>query len=336
MYNKYQRIVLDSFPEFQKVKIGSLTSTNSYALKGMIEQERSRDFRKAAHFSVVVADILDRLLWRIRPYEEVEGSTDAYIERSMETMSRYFESYGARKNFERILDKLDDIIKEGRALMDPSIPPKPLIGIVGEIYLRTHTQSNQEIIRVLERHGAEVVNASIAEWVDYTTYDRVRESKIHLHLYLRQFRFDKVRDCLKQLMSHGADMLYQHFRQDMAYKRVRPLIDLEGDHRVSHLDKVLKKYDLYSFELGTEACLSIAGIMEYMHQGYNGVVNVYPFTCMPSTITSAIVRPILNRKKVPYLDAPYDGTYQPGREAALRTFMYQAYQHFDRHGRKKH
>jgi hypothetical protein len=137
-------------------------------------------------------------------------------------------------------------------------------------------------------------------------------------------------------MSHGGDMLYQHFRQDMVYKRVKSLIDLAGDHRVSHLDKVLKKHDLYSFELGTEACLSIAGIMEYMHQGYNGVVNVYPFTCMPSTITSAVMRPILNSRKVPYLDAPYDGSCQPGREAALRTFMYQAYQHYDRHGRKKH
>jgi predicted nucleotide-binding protein (sugar kinase/HSP70/actin superfamily) len=76
--------------------------------------------------------------------------------------------------------------------------------------------------------------------------------------------------------------------------------------------------------------------MEYMHDGYNGVVNVYPFTCMPSTITTSIMRPIMNREKIPFLDAPYDGTYQPGREAGIRTFMYQAYQHFKRRGRKKH
>ncbi|MBW1742392.1 MAG: CoA activase [Deltaproteobacteria bacterium] len=336
MYNKYQRIVLDSFPELRKVKIGSLTSTNSYAMKGMIEEDRGRDFRKAAYFSVVIADILDRLLWRIRPYEKEEGSTDAFIERSMVTMSELFQSYGAKKDFGKILDKLEEIIREGRALIDPSVPPKPLIGIVGEIYLRTHVQSNQDIIRMLERHGAEVVNASIAEWVDYTTYDRMREAKIGLRLYIKQLRFDKVRDCVKKLMSHGGDLLYQHFRQDKAYKRVKPLIDLAGDHRMAHLEKLLEKHDLYSFELGTEACLSIAGIMEYIHQGYNGVVNVYPFTCMPSTITSSVMRPILNRKKIPYLDAAYDGTFQPGREAAIRTFMYQAQQHCNKNGRKKH
>jgi predicted nucleotide-binding protein (sugar kinase/HSP70/actin superfamily) len=99
------------------------------------------------------------------------------------------------------------------------------------------------------------------------------------------------------------------------------------------MDEILGKEKIYSFDVGTEACLSIPGILEYVHQGYNGVVNVYPFTCMPSTITSSIIRPIMNQKKVPYLDTPYDGSFQPGREAAIRTFMYQAQQHFKRHGR---
>jgi predicted nucleotide-binding protein (sugar kinase/HSP70/actin superfamily) len=336
MYNKYQRIVLDAFPELRKVRIGALTSENSYALDGMIETERARDFRKIAYFSVVIGDILDRLLWRIRPYEREEGATDDFIERSMMTMADYFESYGAKRDFDRILDRLEEIIEEAKALVDPDIPPKPLIGIVGEIYLRSHVHANQNVISMLERYGAEVVNASIAEWVDYTTYDRIREAKKSLRLNLKQFRLDEVKAGLKQLLYYGGDMLYQHMRLAQAYKRVKPLLDLAEDHGVAHMEKSLRRHDLYSFELGTEACLSIAGIMEYMKEGYNGVVNVYPFTCMPSTITSSIMRPIMNRKKIPFLDAAYDGTYQPGREAAIRTFMYQAYQHFKRHGRKKH
>lgn len=336
MYNKYQRIVLDSLHELKKVKIASLTSENSYALKGLLEKERARDFRKAAYFSVVIGDILDRLLWRIRPYERKEGATDVFIERSMMRMADFFESYGAKKDFDRILDKLEEIVEEGKALIDPDISPKPLIGIVGEIYLRTHVRSNQNIIKVLEQYGAEVINASIAEWVDYTTYDKVRQAKVGLRLNLKQLRLDKVKSYMKQVLSYGGDLLYQHIRLDKAYGRVKPLLDLTGDHRVAHLEKTLTKHDLYSFELGTEACLSIAGIMEYMHDGYNGVVNVYPFTCMPSTITTSIMRPIMNREKIPFLDAPYDGTYQPGREAGIRTFMYQAYQHFKRRGRKKH
>jgi hypothetical protein len=110
--------------------------------------------------------------------------------------------------------------------------------------------------------------------------------------------------------------------------------DLAADHDVAHMEDVLTKYGLYNFDLGTEACLSIAGIMEYAESGCDGVVNVFPFTCMPSTITSAIVKPAMNRMKIPYFDAPYDSATQPGREAAIRTFMYQACQHFKGRGNR--
>jgi predicted nucleotide-binding protein (sugar kinase/HSP70/actin superfamily) len=334
MYNKYQRIVLDSFPDLRKLKIGSLTTGNSYSLDGMIEKEQTRDFRKTAYFSVVVADVMDRLLWRIRPYERASGMTDLFIEKAMKTMSRAFEVSGKAKDFNGILKKLDEVIEEGKSIIDPAIPPKPLIGIVGEIYLRTHVQSNQDVIRVLERYGAEVVNASIAEWVNFTTYEQKRAAKIGLRLNLKQFRIQNARVHLKKMLGYGADLFYQQMRQNQVYKRVKTLIDLPDDHQVAHLEDVLKENDLFSFDVGTEACLSIAGIMEYLREGYNGVLNVYPFTCMPSTMTSAVVKPILNRMKVPYLDTPYDGTFQPGREAAIRTFMYQAKQHLKRNGRK--
>ncbi|MFC1533769.1 CoA activase [Thermodesulfobacteriota bacterium] len=335
MYNKYQRIVLDSFPELKKLKIGSLTTGDSYSLKGMIEEEQAKDFRKVAYFSVVVGDILDRLLWKIRPYEKEPGIADDFIETAMGIMAQTFESCSVRKDFNGILDKLVEIIDDSKNIIDANIPPKPLIGIVGEIYLRSHVHSNQNIIKTLERYGAEVVNASITEWVDYTTYNKVREARIGLRLSLKQLRLNRVKTYLKQILSYGGELYYQHFRRDQAYKRVKSNINLISDHRVVHLEKIILEEDIYSFELGTEACLSIAGIMEYIREGYNGVVNVYPFTCMPSTITSSIMRPVLNLKKIPFLDAPYDVTCQPGREATIRTFMYQAQQHFKRHGRKE-
>jgi hypothetical protein len=101
------------------------------------------------------------------------------------------------------------------------------------------------------------------------------------------------------------------------------------------LEKILIKDNTYSFQLGTEACLSIAAIIDSTHSGYNGMVNVYPFTCMPSMTTSAIVRPFVKKVRMPYLDAPYDSSVQPGTETTIRTFMHQVYQHFERNGDKK-
>jgi predicted nucleotide-binding protein (sugar kinase/HSP70/actin superfamily) len=336
MYNKYQRIVLDSFPELRKVRIGYLTAEDGYSLAGVIEKERVKDLRKAAYFSIVVADILDRLLWRVRPYEREPGAADALIERSMHTMADAFETHGVRLEFDRILDHLEGLIEESKTLVDPNIPPKPLIGIVGEIYLRTHVQANQDVIRVLERYGAEVVNASIAEWINYTTYDRLRDSKIEIRLNIKQFRLARIREGLSKFLNYAGELLYQQRKQKQIYDRVSSHIDLAADHKVGHLESVLNEQDLFNFDVGTEACLSISGIVQYARERYNGVVNVYPFTCMPSTMTSAIAKPIMNQLQIPYLDTPYDSSSQPGRESAIRTFMYQAHQHFKRRGRRGH
>ena len=336
MYNKYQRIVLDAFPQLSNLKIGSLTTGDSYSLDGIIDKDLVGDLRKSLYFSLLVGDILDRLLWRIRPYEKESGMADEFVESAMEDMEKAFEAYGPKKDFKSILDKLGEIIKEAKLVIDQGVPLKPLIGIVGEIYLRCHVNSNQGIIKALERHGAEVVNATIAEWINYTSYSRLREAKIAFKLNLKQFRLREILKHLKKIVYFMGELYYQELRQKQVYRYAKSLIDLAEDHKIAHLEDILKEDDLFSFDVGTEACLSIPGILEYARQGFNGVVNVYPFSCMPSTATSAVISPVMNRLEVPYLDTPYDSSFQPGRDADIRTFMYQAHQHMNRHGRKNH
>ena len=334
MYNKFQRMVLDSFPVLDRVKIVSITTTDGYSLEGVIEHDRMLAFRKASYIAVVAADIMERLLWRIRPYETQEGITDDFIESSMRQMESFFETHAAANDFGRILDKLEEITKNGRTLIDPAIPTKPLIGIVGEIFLRMHVQSNQDVIRVLERHGAEIVNASLTEWVNYITYGQLRDSKNHFRLNLKQFNLSRLKNDLQKILSSKADLFYQEMRQRQFYNRATRLIDFEHDHKVSHLERLLKQEDIFTFDVTTETCLSVSAILQFVKEGYNGVVNVYPFTCMPGMTTSAIVKPMMNRMRIPYLDTPYDASIQPGRETAIRTFMHQAAQHFQRYGRK--
>lgn len=336
MYNKYQRIVLDSFPEYRDLKIASFTTEDGYSITGLIDKHKAGDLRKAGFYSMLIGDIMDRMLWRIRPYERKEGMADDYMEKSVNKMESAFEKYAAEKNFKKILDELEQVVEESKSVIDRSIPRKPLIGIVGEIYLRTHVRSNQDLIRIIEKHGGEVVNASITEWVNFICYYNLKKISAQLRLTLKQFNFRNVFSILKKVIKFRLELFYQELRQKQAYDRIIPLLDIENDHRVSHLDEVLEKEGLYSFKLGTEAGLSIAGILEYAREGFNGVVNVYPFTCMPSTTTSAIINPVMNEMGVPYLDTPYDSSFQPGREAAIRTFMYQAEEHMKLNGRKKH
>lgn len=332
MYNKYHRIVLDSFPDLDRVKIASLSSKDAYSLDGLIPKEKITDFRKAAYLSVVVGDILDRLLWRIRPYEKEEGMADEFIDEAMERMTESFSKHSSPKNLSGILNDLVEIVKEGKEVINPDIPQKPLIGMMGEIYVRSHLKANQDTIRTLEKYGAEVINASIAEWINYTTYDQARLARVALKLNLRRFRLKEIKESLLKYLKYNLTLFCQYKQQTKVYRMVRNYIDIEEDHKISHLEKTLKKDNTFSFEVGTEACLSIATALKHAHAGYNGVANIFPFTCMPSNLTSAIAKPLMARLNIPYIDVSYDGSFQPGREAALRTFMYQACQHLKTRG----
>jgi predicted nucleotide-binding protein (sugar kinase/HSP70/actin superfamily) len=331
LYNKYQRIVLDSFPEFRNMQISALTTRDGYSVAGLLEEGNLLRFRKGGYLSLVVADILDRLCWRVRPYEKEPGMTDAFMDQSLNLLAGTFEEHGSRNPTAPVLERLTHILEEGRRIIDPRTPPKPRIGIVGEIFLRMHRDSNQDLIRTLEACGAEVVNASLCEWVNYVSYEALRQAGKKLMLSLRLLRLPRCRDFAKKALGFGLTFLYQERVQRAVYRRAKKILDVPDDPRISLLEKTLLREGVYSFDVPTEACLSVAGILHFAKEGYNGVVNVYPFTCMPGTTTSAIVRPLIREWRFPYLDVPCDGSSQPNREAAVRTFMYQARQHFLRH-----
>jgi predicted nucleotide-binding protein (sugar kinase/HSP70/actin superfamily) len=330
MYNKFQKIILDSMPEFSSVRIGALSTSDGYSLEGLVDASKIGVLRRAAYLSVIVADVMDRLLWRIRPYEREAGAADQLIRDATKTMADSFERHGAGGSFSPVLDEFDEVLRQGAALMDPNIPRKPRIGVMGEIYLRSHVLANQDTIRNLERFGAEAVNASIAEWVNFTTYEKILEFGNRVATSLKTRKTEKLIRDVKELMKYKLELFYQQRVQSGVYRRARRILDIADDHRVGMLDRIIRKHDLYDFRIGTEASLSIAAAMSYVEEGYNGVVNIYPFTCMPGAITSSIVKPLMQRLGVPYLDAPYDSSSQPGREGSLRTFMFQAQRHFAR------
>jgi predicted nucleotide-binding protein (sugar kinase/HSP70/actin superfamily) len=327
MYNKLHRIILDAMDGFSRTPIASISSKDSYALGGLMAPELRRDFRRTAYLAVVVGDVLDRILWRTRPYEKKKGLAEAHFEASLKVMTEAVEIHGRRKRFRLVLNRLEQLAGKAKEIIDPAKPPKPLIGMIGEIYLRTHRPSNQEIIRLLEEHGAEVVNASVAEWINYVSYESSRQAGRNMVLALRRRERVGFWRHLKAWLRYQTELAYQYLRQDQVYRRVGRHLTIHPDHRVGHIERQLDGDRLFSFAVGTEACLSIGGALEYAFSGFDGIVNVFPFTCMPSTMSSAVLKPLLDRLQIPYLDSAYDGTFQPNREAAVRAFMYQASQH---------
>lgn len=327
MYNKMQRLVLDRFPEFRDIPILYISTTDGYAATAILPSDQGKLLRRLAYVATILADVLDRITWRVRPYERQPGQTDAFMAKALAEMIALIEQRGKALDFNALYALLGEIAAEAKTIIDPARPRKPKIGIVGEIYLRTHPDSNQDIIRELERFGGEVVDASLGEWVNYVSFDRGRDIRRDWRMAWKRMDVGALVDASRKWVDSRIEMAWQSWRQNQVYKNALEHLDIQPDHAISTVEAQLDQDRLFSFDIGTEAALSIGGALEYVHHHFDGVVNVFPFTCMPSTITSAILKPLLLKMNVPYMDASYDGAIQPNREVALRTFMYQAAQH---------
>jgi predicted nucleotide-binding protein (sugar kinase/HSP70/actin superfamily) len=73
-----------------------------------------------------------------------------------------------------------------------------------------------------------------------------------------------------------------------------------------------------------EAVLSIGKMVEMHRHRAAGAVNVMPFTCMPSTIVSAVTRQITTDSQgMPIINISYDGQQDPTLQTRLEAFMHQ-------------
>ncbi len=327
MYNKLQRLVLDQFPEFKDIRIAYLSTGDAYSTDGILPPEDASVFRKLAYVASVIADVFDRITWRVRPYELKSGSTDALILDALSQMQELIVNEGPRLPFDEMFNLVGDTACAAARLLDGQIPRKPRIGIVGEIYLRTHPASNQNLIREIERHGGEVVDASLAEWINFISFEGLRKLNIKVRKAWHNKSRHKLTEYVRKWLSQVLEIGWQAFRQRQVYNRALEYLDIQPDHSIWVIERHLKRQNLFSFDIGTEAALSIGGAIEYIKEGFDGIINVFPFTCMPSTICSAILKPVLTKYNVPYLDMAYDGSVQPNRDLALKTFLYQAYQY---------
>ncbi|ADU66584.1 Protein of unknown function DUF2229, CoA enzyme activase [Desulfurispirillum indicum S5] len=330
MYNKMQRLVLDRFPHFRDVPILYLSTKDGYSSSGILPDGRTKSFRKLAYMATIIADILGRITWRTRPYEQEPGSVNTWITRGLQSMEQLIEQRGADLDLDALRQEVARIARGAAELMDRTLERRPRIGIVGEIYIRSHPESNRDVIAQLEYFGAEVVNASLGEWVQFVSYETTLNHRKSLRDSWKTRRLSQVPRYLKRWLLGEVEKRYLARRQHQLYASALQHLDIQRDHSVDEVRHLVEGQGLFDFAIGTEAPLSIGGALEYIAAGFNGVVNLYPFTCMPSTVASSILKPMLHDRHVPYLDISCDDSTPPGREVALQTFMYQARQHHAR------
>ena len=251
-------------------------------------------------------DLLLRACLAIRPYETRVGQTDEVYRRCCERVVELTEKRSSVKQLRQCMQWAAD--QFARIDADRT-HRRPKIGVLGEIYVRHHDFSNNNVLRQLEEIGAETTLAGFPEWMYYTNWARKNEAR-------RDRRW-------RQWLTNAVEDYWMH----RVHRQLStPFDSLVGPLEVSPIEEVLKLADPYIHRtfLG-EAVLSVGRMIELCHEGCDGVVNVMPFSCMPSTIVGGVMKKLtVALREMPTLSISYDGQQDPMLHTRLEAFVYQA------------
>ena len=191
---------------------------------------------------------------------------------------------------------------------------KPRIGIVGEIFVRSNTFANDSLIRRLEALGAQCGVPPFEEWLDYIDHQRKRRNRLHLEGGWRDWAKQKLTEIVQERV---AEPIRQQFDSSIeSFSRELPTQSII-DRGHKYLTPAVEG----------EAILSMGRVVEYAEHGFDGIVNILPFGCMPGTIVSLLLHQFRRDYGLPVLNVVVEGTKDPGREIRFEAFLQQCREH---------
>jgi predicted nucleotide-binding protein (sugar kinase/HSP70/actin superfamily) len=252
---------------------------------------------------IVAVDLLMKKLLQTRPYEKEEGQTDRVYQRSLERVCEAIREGGdLERALRKSIDDLNRIEVDGPGT-------KPLIGIVGEIFVRLNPFANENVIRKIEQFGGEAWIAPLTEWILYVNTIATGRS-------LRKKSFSNL---IKVFFTDYFQKKDEHRLEKIFKNHLRNF----GEPKTRQIFKKARPYLDPSFE--GEAILSVGKTIDFAKRGASGIVNIMPFTCMPGTIVNTLLKRYREENtNIPILNMAYDGQEQTNTLTRLEAFMYQA------------
>jgi predicted CoA-substrate-specific enzyme activase len=298
-YNVFHRMVLDELGFYDVPIFSPNQDDNFYRELGIV----GRDFSTFAWKGIVACELLNKCLHEIRPYEKENGTAQRLYNEYLERL--YASLRGADGTIELVLR---NIRKDFEALPRRN-ERRPLIGIVGEIFVRSHRFSNEDLILKVEALGGEAWLAPVEEWIYYVNDMAVKkavinkERSVFFSVLLKTFFQKRIEHRLAGHFKGFLKTLKEPVTKDILRKAAPYLHD--------------------SFE--GEAILSIGKSIDLAERGVSGIINAMPFGCMPGTVVTTLMHGLSRDYGIPCISIPFDGTESPAMEIQLEAFMNQAH-----------
>jgi len=289
-YNLLQRLVLNRLG-YGDAAILAPSSRNGY--QGLGLRPRTNLWE-----AVLSADMLWKAACKVRPYETDRGRTDAVVREQIERIAHAWRTNGDHRRAFR------EAIEHIAAVPTNTMGSRPLVGVVGEIFVRCNAFCNDNVIRSIEEMGGEAWLTPVSEWMMYTAE-------------LQRWRARTSRpNPARWIAAYAKNLPISHIER--VYERLAsPFLD---DRREPPVHRIIEHGTRYlPVNFSGEAILTLGRATAFAEQGASLIANVAPFGCMPGTITSALCREIQAEKNVPIVSLFYDG--EPGINQRLKVFL---------------
>jgi predicted nucleotide-binding protein (sugar kinase/HSP70/actin superfamily) len=297
-YAPYLRHILDA-NGYESVEILSPSSQNAYGGLGSL----AKPFVRTGWRALLCADLLQKLLLMYRPYEERRGDTEAVYAESLDDLCRTLEQTPVEPGVQ-LLSLRDSMVRSRDRFRKLAAqrggvsagPRHPLIGIVGEIFCRLNTFSNENLVECLEEYGAEAWISDLVEWIWYTDSERFRKLKLEGRIWTLEALGAWVR---KRVQKQDEHVLVAPFEEDFAGRE-------EPD--IYEILECARPYLPREGAFG-EMVLNVGKAVYLAKKGAAGIIDISPFTCMNGIVCEAIYpRVSQDLGGIPIRNFYFDGT----------------------------
>ena len=269
---------------------------------------------KRGGISLLYGDVLMRILYATRPYEEVEGSADALAAKWAEAALANVKNGSLRimrKNIRQMVKEFDELpLKNIR---------KPKVGVVGEILVKYHPMANNDIVSVIENEGGEAV---VLDLMDFFLYG----------MHSKKYNFKEVSGSfLTMLKNEVSILIIEQFRQ-IARKVLNKSKRFHGPAYIIDTAKKAEKVTSLGNQCG-EGWLLTGEMVELLDSGVINIVCLQPFACLPNHVTGkGMMKPLRNyNSKANIAAIDYDpGASEVNQLNRIKLMMATAFKHMER------
>ena len=243
--------------------------------------------------SLVFGDLLMRCLYRVRPYELVQGSANALYDKWNKICIDYFTTEHYPLSYKKICK---GIVEEFDNLPIHEDMKKPKVGIVGEILVKYMPLANNNVVELLEREGAEATVPDLTDFMNYTLFNGNYKTK-YLGLSRKSRNISNLGIILIGLIRKPAvDALKRSKR-------------FEAPMPIDKIAEMAKPFLSIGNQYG-EGWFLTGEMAELISTGTPNIICIQPFACLPNHVVG---KGVIKTIKKTYPDANVVAVdYDPG------------------------